>query len=108
MFNIVPHVGRVAAFLPAPHGPRNTSAPGQVQAGVAAARRLELPKSAPSLATAAAPPVTRRDAAAEGLRGAEVPAFSARGARCTPGLVVLLERGARACAKGEVLAALQQ
>ena len=50
---------------------------------VAAARRLELPKSAPSLATASAPPVTRRDARAEALRGAEVPDVppAARGAR---------------------------
>lgn len=69
---------------PAPHGPRDTSAPRQIQAGVAsAARRLELPQLGPSLATAAAPPVTRRDAGAEALRGAEVPDFppAARGAR---------------------------
>lgn len=68
---------------PAPHGPGNASAPRQVLSRVAfAACRLELPQSAP-LATAAARPVTRRDAGAEALRGAEVPDFlpSARGVR---------------------------
>lgn len=88
MFNILPERAGLLPPSPVPHGLRNTSAPGQIQAGVAAAaaaatRRLKLPQSAPSLATAAAPPVTRRDAGAEALRGAEVPDFppAARGAR---------------------------
>ena len=73
MFNILPERAGLRPPSPVPHGLRNTSAPGQIQAGVAAAaaaatRRLKLPQSAPSLATAAAPPVTRRDAGAEALR----------------------------------------
>lgn len=76
MFNIVSRAGRAAASLScSPGNPERFRAgadPGWVSA---AARRLELPKSAPSLATAAAPPVTRRDAGAEALRGAEVADF---------------------------------
>lgn len=74
----LPHVqhgaraGRATASLScSPRTPEHFRAgadPGRV---AAAARRLDLPQSAP-LATAAAPPVTRRDAGAEALRGAEV------------------------------------
>lgn len=83
MFNIVPRAGRAASSLSC-----SARTPDHFRAGadpgrVAAARRLELPKSAPSPATASAPPVTRRDARAEALRGAEVPEVppAARGAR---------------------------